>query len=142
MDSFMYASSTVTLDPSSKLSCDPYKPFQDGPIIVVPSILWHATHPLLTDSSCPDAAPVPDEDESVDSAGSATGASVGASVGADVAVGAGALVAAGSVAFVGTVVLSPPHAKDDTTITNNKLDKIKILFTYPPIKAQSILNEQ
>ncbi len=59
-----------------------------------------------------------------------------------VAAGAGALVAAGSVAFVGTVVLSPPHAKDDTTITNNKLDKIKILFTYPPIKAQSILNEQ
>jgi uncharacterized protein YcfJ len=88
---------------------------------------------------------VPDEDESVGSAVSATGAwvgsAVGTAVGADVAAGAGALVAAGSVAFVGTVVLSPPHAKDDTTITNNKLDKIKILFTYPPIKARSILNE-
>mgnify|MGYP001399445922 CR=1 FL=1 len=36
----------------------------------MPSILWHATHPLLTDSSCPDAAPVPEEAASIDLVGS------------------------------------------------------------------------
>jgi hypothetical protein len=45
MKRFRYASSTSALEPSARVSFLPNRPFQVGPTIVRPSMLWQATQP-------------------------------------------------------------------------------------------------